>query len=148
MEITVKKLTVNDLNEFSSLIHIYAEAFEVENFVLPSAHYLQSLLKKEYMFFLTACNENQVIGGLTAYILSSVYEAKTEVYIFDIAVKPEFQQKGIGTKLLSELKVYCKAAGHKNIFVQADFEDTHALNFYRKTGGSEADVRHFNYDLL
>jgi aminoglycoside 3-N-acetyltransferase I len=148
MEISFKKLSATDSGDLTELIRVYAAAFEMGDIELPSSAYLETLLNKEHLIFLTAKHENKVIGGLTAYILFSVYEEKTEVYIYDIGITPEYQRKGIGQKLLSELKTYCKATGHKNIFVQADAEDTHALDFYRKTGGREADVRHFNYEKL
>jgi aminoglycoside 3-N-acetyltransferase I len=148
MEISFKKLSATDSGDLTELIGVYTTAFEMDDFELPSLAYLETLLNKENLLFLTVSHENKIIGGLTAYILFSVYEEKTEVYIYEIGIKPEYQRKGIGQKLLSELIIYCKAAGHKNIFVQADVEDTHALDFYRKTGGREADVRHFNYEKI
>lgn len=148
MEILFKKLSTTDVADLNQLIHVYAAAFEMGDIELPSSEYLETLLKKEHLIFLTVIFENKVIGGLTAYILFSVYEEKTEIYIYDIGIAPEYQRQGIGAKLLDKLKDYCKAAGHKNIFVQADVEDTHALDFYRKTGGREADVRHFNYEEI
>ncbi len=46
-----------------------------------------------------------------------------------------------------ELKQYCRSLGAEEVFVQADQEDTQAVNFYRATGGAPMQVIQFNYPL-
>ncbi|WP_338762970.1 GNAT family N-acetyltransferase [Bernardetia sp. ABR2-2B] len=152
MNITYQKLTNQDLPLLKELIKIFEEVFEMENFVLPNDKYLQSLLENESMIFFVAALENEegevkVLGGLRAYILPSVYYASSEIYLYDLGVTPTFQRQGIGTKLMEKLKGYSKGLGYKELFVQADLEDKHAQDFYKKTGGQAADVIHFSYEL-
>lgn len=144
---TYRKLTHQDLLLLSQLIYLYEKAFEMEDFTLPDADYLQTLLENENMIFYVAISENQVIGGLTAHILPSVYDATSEIYVYDMAVKPSHQRQGIGNQLIEELKKECLRLGYQEIFVQADIEDTHALAFYEATGGESANVVHFSYHL-
>jgi ribosomal protein S18 acetylase RimI-like enzyme len=129
-----------------ALVRLYAEVFETQSFTMPSAGYLQALLEKEHVMFFTALSGGEVVGGLTAYVLPSVYFEKSEIYIYDLAVATEYQRKGIGRQLINALKEYCKEAG-REIFVQADIEDQHAIDFYKATGGRSEDVIHFSYDL-
>jgi ribosomal protein S18 acetylase RimI-like enzyme len=143
------KLTVDDADTLVKQIRLYEEVFEMADFEMPPVDYLQDLLAKEQVFFFVAVlGGAEVIGGLTAYVLPSVYFAASEIYIYDLAVKAEHQRKGIGTRLINELKTYCAPLGHKEIFVQADLEDQHALDFYRATGGSPESVVHFSYALI
>jgi aminoglycoside 3-N-acetyltransferase I len=86
-----------------------------------------------------------IIGGLTAYILPSYYSDSSEVYIYDLAIKKNFQRKGIGKKLLQSLKAYCGQNEYKVLFVQADVTDAYALNFYQSTGGIPQKVIQFSY---
>lgn len=147
MNVRFVKLTENDLNVLLEQVELYAEVFEMTDFKMPSSVYLQTLLEKEHIIFFVAVADEKVIGGLTAFVLPSVYFAAAEVYVYDLAVKAEHQRKGIGTQLIAELKNYCATLGHKEIFVQADREDQHAVDFYRKTGGLPEDVIHFSYAL-
>lgn len=146
-EIKYHKLATTDLKILIQLIRVYEEVFEMENFTLPGTAYLQSLLAKEHMIFFVAVSDGKVVGGLTAHTLPSVYFESDEIYIYDLAVKAEYQRKGIGRTLVAELKHYCKNLGKKEVFVQADLADEHAIDFYRATGGVPENVIHFSYNL-
>lgn len=146
MQIHSRILQPGDENLLSQLIDNYILVFEHEKEVKPSPGYISSLLNKTDMFFMAAILNNQTLaGGLTFHLLSSVYSEKPEVYIYDFGINPNYQRKGIGTKLLNDLKEYCIEKNYGTIFVQAETVDEHALNFYRKNGGEENDVRHFSF---
>lgn len=147
MKIEYKKLEAGDLGYLTQLIKVYEEVFEMEDFTLPAAQYLQSLLEQETIIFYAAIIDKKVVGGLTAYILPSTYYPSSEVYIYDLDVKTEFQRKGIGRQLINSLKEYCARLGLKEVFVQADLEDRHAIDFYQATGGIAESVVHFSYKL-
>lgn len=147
MKIEYKKLEVGDLNRLTELVKVYEKVFEMKDFALPDAAYLQSLLEKESVIFYAAIFGGKVGGGLTAHVLPSTYFPSSEVYIYDLAVETEFQRKGIGRELINSLKNYCAGLRLKEIFVQADLEDEYALDFYRATGGVAESVVHFSYAL-
>ena len=142
-----KKLTDSDLHHLIALIRLYEDVFEMRNFIMPNHDYLQTLLHQESPFFVVALLDDVVIGGLTAHILPSTYFPSSEIYIYDLAVRTEHQRKGIGRELIASLKKYCASLGMKEIFVQADIEDQHALDFYNATGGAAERVIHFSYSL-
>lgn len=147
MKIEYKKLETEDLGHLTKLIKVYEEVFEMENFTLPTAQYLQSLLEKETVIFYVAMIDKKVFGGLTAHVLPSTYFLSSEVYIYDLAVETEFQRKGIGRQLTSSLKEYSASLQLKGVFVQADLEDQHAIDFYQATGGIAESVVPFSYEL-
>lgn len=144
MNLEYHKLTETDIAGLIELIKLYEDIFE-EAFSMPSREYLQNLLKKEHVIFYTARAGNDVVGGLTAYVLPSVYFPASEVYIYDLAVKREHQRKGIGRQLIHELRTYCKRLGYREIFVQAHMEDQHALDFYQATGAEAESIMHYVY---
>ena len=147
MKIEYNRLETGDLKRLTELIRVYEDVFEMENFILPDARYLQSLLEKETVIFYAALIDEKVVGGLTAHVLPSTYFPSSEVYIYDLAVLTEFQRKGIGRRLIESLKEYCANLGMKEVFVQADLVDQHALDFYQATGGIAESVVHFSYAL-
>lgn len=58
---------------------------------------------------------------------------------------PAHQRKGVGRRLVEELRRLAAAAGVQVIFVPADNEDTHALDFYQALGGTAAPVTFFTF---
>lgn len=147
MSIIYKKLGNQDIDHLNGLIKLYDDVFEMSDHTVLSSGYLQNLLLNESIIFFTAILDNLVIGGLTAHILPSTYFQSSEVYIYDLAVKTQYQREGIGRKLIETLKEYCITLGMKEIFVQADLEDQHAIDFYKAIGGRAESVVHFSYDL-
>ena len=86
------------------------------------------------------------MGGLTAYELPLYYSEYSEIFIYDVAIKPDFQRKRFGTMLLSALKQYCRDNGIKEFFVEASEEDKYAVHFYQSAGGTAEKVIQFNFE--
>jgi len=144
MSIEIKHLTNENLSEFTSLIHLFNEVFEEESRMGSEANSF-SLLNNKFFIALVAVTENQVVAGLTAYELPMYYADSSEIFLYDMAVKPEFQRMGIGKGLLQWLKEYCVGKGIKEFFVMAHEEDEHAIEFYHTTGGRSEKVVNFVY---
>ncbi|EPG72687.1 acetyltransferase (GNAT) domain protein [Leptospira fainei serovar Hurstbridge str. BUT 6] len=145
--IRVEKLTDQDVDKFIELIRVFETVFEMKNFKLPDKSHLRHLLKDENFFVFVALFEEKVMGGLTAYTLNQYYSRLPLVYIYDLAILTEFQRQGIGKLLISKTTDYCKEIGMEEVFVQADLEDTYAVDFYRSTGAIAENVIHFYYPL-
>ncbi len=145
MNITIKQLTPSHLNEFRQMLGLFEEVFEMKDLRMPGEGHLKKILRGKNFVVFMALHENVVVGGLTVYILPSYYSESSEVYIYDLAVKADFQRKSVGKKLLLALTAYCGENNYKAFFVQADEADTHALEFYSATGGLPEKVVHFNY---
>ena len=146
-KLVVKKLSEQDLLVFQKLIQLFHEVFEMKNDLTGNGSHFKKLLWKRSFIAYAAIYENEVVGGLTAYELPMYYSGDSEVYIYDIAVKPEFQRAGVGRQMLFSLQEYCRQNGIKELFVEAHEEDKHAVYFYHSTGGKAEKVVHFNYQL-
>lgn len=147
MDTLIKHLGKNDLLFAKQLFSLFQTVFEMKKTSELSDPYLIYLLEKSEFIMLSALNEDKVVGGLTAYQLPMYYSEGSEMFIYDIAVHPEFQRTGIGKKLVAALKKYCHEKGIKEFFVAANEEDEHALDFYRATGGKQEKVVHFTYKV-
>lgn len=147
MPVEIKKLGHYDLNYFKDLIRVFEDVFEMEKFTIPDDDYLQQLLEKDSFLVFVALSEDKVVGGLTAYILPQYYSVRPLVYIYDLAVKTNYQRQGIGSILIDGITNYCRETGMEEVFVQADEEDGYALEFYHSTGATAEKVVHFYYLL-
>ena len=142
----IRHLTPKDLAAFKSLVRLFKLVFEDPEPALGSDANLQSLLDNTTFIALAAFSGDEVVGGLTGYELPLYYSDSSEIFIYDLAVKPEFQRLGIGRGLIDKLKEYCRQHGIALFFVMADEEDTHAVEFYHSTGGKSEKVVNFVYE--
>lgn len=148
MDVKIQILTNKDTDCFSELIKVFEKAFEWENFSLPSNTHLQRLLNNERFLVFVAKTNHNLVGGLTVHVLDRYDSEKPSAYIYDIAVSPIYQRKGIGTLLIATLNDYCQKNGFSEVYVQAESDDHHAVNFYRKTPNtSELQATHFTYSF-
>jgi len=144
-ECQIKRLGSHDVIIFQKLIRLFREVFGMEDSGEAEESYLLALLQKPGFIALCAIVENEIAGGLTAYELPLYYSGGSEIFIYDIAIKPAFQRKGFGRKLLVNLEEYSRQSGIKVMFVAANEEDADAMDFYHSTGGKAEKVVHFNY---
>ena len=71
----------------------------------------------------------------------------SELYIYDIAVKTDLHNRGIGKELISYLKEYSIKNEIEAIFVQAYSEEEQAVRFYESTLGDGIKVDHFTFEV-
>jgi len=146
-DLVVSRLRSSELdrNHAHALFAVMADAFEESRPELGDA-YVDRLLAREDMWIVVARSGDTVVGGLTAHVLPMTRSESTELFIYDVAVHPDQQRKGVGRALIAFLRDAGRAAGHGALFVPADNEDTHALDFYRAVGGDGAPVTIFTFD--
>lgn len=126
------------------LFTLMAEVFEEPRDELPDA-YLDSLLNRRDFWAAAALSGESVVGGITAHTLPMTRSAKSELFVYDIAVHAAHQRRGVGRLLLEQLRAAATAVGISEAFVAADNEDQHALDFYRALGGTGAAVTIFSF---
>lgn len=142
MALAITRLTAPDLARARELFLLLASIFETESTPLPDS-WLVPLLARDDFWVLAATLDGQLVGGLTAYTLPLTRLPQSELFLYDIAVLPAYQRRGIGRQLVTELRAQAATAGISLLWVPADNEDTHALDFYRSLGASAAPVTIF-----
>lgn len=147
-EIKLRVLEKGDIDGFIGLISVFEAAFEMENFQHPKREHLEKVLEKEGFVAIVAATADEVIGGLTLYLLDQYYSPSPLGYLYDLAVLPNYQRKGIGKALLAFVQDYCRTMGCWEVYVQAERSDVEALAFYKKSGpNEEGEFHQFSYFL-
>ena len=123
---------------------LLSSVFEEHNEPLSDG-YISTLLARADFWAIAAVHDNHVVGGITAHTLPMTSTEDAELFVYDLAVKREHQRQGIGRQLVHELRALAAAAGVGVVFVPADGDDTHAVEFYRAIGGTESSVKFFTF---
>ena len=144
MDMRSKRLKPGDRNFARKLFATMAEIFGEHCEKLSDA-YIDCLLAREEFWAIAAFVDDQIIGGITAYTLPMTRTASSEVFIYDIAVRSDHQRMGVGRHLMTELREAAAASGIRVLFVPAENDDAHALDFYRALGGTPSLVTLFTF---
>jgi aminoglycoside 3-N-acetyltransferase I len=144
--VDVRELAAHDLDLMDGLLTLLGKAFndaDTYDGKRPSRSYLTKLLGSDSFIALAAVKAGSVVGGIAAYELKKFEQERSEIYIYDLAVREEHRRQGIATALVGELKVIARRRGAYVIYVQADYIDPPAIALYTKLGTRE-DVLHFD----
>jgi aminoglycoside 3-N-acetyltransferase I len=145
----ILQLGPGNLQLFRALNALFGEAFddaETYGAQPPNDAYLEALLGKQHVIALVARVAGEVIGGLVAYQLDKFERARSEIYIYDLAVAEAHRRQGAATALISKLRDIATLRGVWVIYVQADYGDEPAIALYEQLGTRE-DVMHFDIEV-
>ena len=146
MSIRIVRLASADVELARRTFSLMAAVFDEPAGAPLGRAYLEPLLARRDFWALSALDDDEVVGGLTAHALPMTRNEATELFIYDLAVLQAKQRRGIGRQLVEHLRREGAAAGIDVAFVPADDDDTHALDFYRAIGGSPAAVTIFTFE--
>ena len=109
---------------------------ETECFSHPwSKQSLEEELNNETSLFLVAKEENEVIGYIGMSIVID------EGYIFNVAVRESYRNKGVATSLINELVTYGKKNNFSFITLEVRESNLPAISLYSKFGFIKAGER-------
>jgi len=143
---STRALDASDVVELRSMLALFGAAFDDRKTYLsaqPDDDYLRRLLASDTFVAVAAFDGMALIGGIAAYVLPKFEQARSEIYIYDLAVHEQHRRKGVATSLITKLKRLAAERGAYVIYVQADYGDDAATALYAKLGTRE-DVMHFD----
>lgn len=150
MTATVRRLGPADIEAARDLNALYADAFDDADTYrrdMPDDAWLARQLNKDATILLVAEIDGTIVGGLTAYELAKLEAARSEIYLYDLAVAEAHRRRGVATTLIEELQHIAANIGAWAVFVQADYVDPPAIALYTKLGLRE-EVLHFDLPPL
>jgi aminoglycoside 3-N-acetyltransferase I len=142
----VRVLGQKDAPSLRAMLAMFGHAFgEVATYTTrqPDDEYLERLLSTSTFVAVAAFAGDSVVGGLAAYVLPKFEQARSEIYLYDLAVAERHRRQGVATALIGALRQVAVKRGAYVIFVQADHGDEAAIALYTKLGTRE-DVLHFD----
>lgn len=146
MSVSFHQIGPDEIPLFEGMLDVFAEAFEDPESYLnnrPHEKYSRGLLSRDSFIALVAIKDGDVVGGIAAYQLDKFEQARSEIYIYDLAVSVRHWRQGIAKGMIRDLQQIALVRGTFVIFVQADHGDDPAIALYTKLG-DRAEVLHFD----
>lgn len=146
LAVSIVRLGTADLAQMRTLNALFGRVFDDPASYAsapPEDAYLARVLAKDTVVALVALDGEEIVGGLVAYELDKLEQARSEIYIYDLAVAESHRRQGIATALIGRLGEVAAERGAWVIYVQADYGDEPAIALYTKLGTRE-DVMHFD----
>jgi len=146
MDFSVRKVVPDEIGLAKQLFRFFQEDDGISQPLIPADEYLRELLLKTDFHVLVALHNDNLVGGLTGYELPMYKRQIREMFLYEIAVKPAFRQKGIARALIEHLKQICKEKGIEEMYVGTSTPNKAAMALYSSTGGErEPDIAWFVY---
>lgn len=128
---------------------VFSEVFEEpHNYsdLKPDDAYCESWLANRANVAILAQSGGEPVGALGGYILAKFEQARSEGFIYDLAVAEGHRRRGVATQLIGEMRRIARECGAWTVFVQADVnpEDEPARALYRKLAHEEITALHFD----
>ena len=143
---TPRVLKPGDTGALRSMLALFGDAFDERDTYCtrqPDDGYLERLLSGGQFIAIAAFDGPAVVGGLAGYVLPKFEQARSEFYIYDLAVAQHCRRQGVATAMIRTLQAVAAERGIYVVFVQADHGDDAAIALYTKLGTRE-DVLHFD----
>jgi ribosomal protein S18 acetylase RimI-like enzyme len=77
---------------------------------------------------------NRYVGFSTCFFITSTFKAKPYLYIHDLFVAENNENKGLGTQLLNALVGYARRAGCCKVTLEVRSDNDRAMHVYKKLG--------------
>ena len=143
--VKIERLGAGDLGAMKAANRLFSKVFAEEGYhgPPPGDDHLRKLLSDGKFIAMVAWFDGEMVGALAGYELVKFEAERSEIYIYDLAVREEHRRRGVATALIEALKPVAREKGAWVIMVQADPPDLPAVALYDKLGARE-EVLHFD----
>lgn len=144
-EVIVERLDYysgQDMEDLGKLMHYLSDKFDGSPI---NHHIIEEIIESPYHDQLVARIEGRIVGAATMSIIMGVGAGK-KGYLNDFVTDPEFQKRGIGSKLWDEMVNWCNEFGVDLEFT-SNPSRAEAHDFYESHGAKVRDTDVFHVDL-
>ncbi|MBL4631869.1 MAG: GNAT family N-acetyltransferase [Paraglaciecola sp.] len=140
MQIDIRQATLKDMTQLSALFDQYRVFYQQQSDLKLAQEFLTTRIEKAESIIFVAETQQQILLGFSQlYPSFSSVSAKRTWQLNDLYVQAEYQNLGIGTQLLNQVKAYAKHTGAKGVFLQTAKTNTGAQKLYQSLGYQAQD---------
>jgi aminoglycoside 3-N-acetyltransferase I len=105
-----------------------------DGYPIPSARYLRRFLSCPENVWIVAFDDGVPVGYLVAYLLDRVDRDQQMMFFYEIGVAESHRRRGVGKRLIGELKSICREADVMKMWVPTGRSNVAATRLYSSTG--------------
>ncbi|MDM9382357.1 GNAT family N-acetyltransferase [Chlorogloeopsis sp. ULAP01] len=140
----IKRLQENDYPLLSSAIQLLIPEVNRVGSIASNAHLMRALADKN-CYFIVCLIDSSPVGYLSAFRFPAIENDVFYVYLYDISVDEKLRNKGLGSRMIAELKKYCKEDGVEHIWVGTSLENEAARKTFENTGAQKVSETYIEY---
>ena len=142
----VKEAVIEDSEKIGEVFDLYRQFYKKEPDKSLSIEYIKDrLANKESTIFFVEENNN-CMGIVQLYVTFDSLELAKKVILYDLFIKSEFRNKGIGTMLMNASKNFAEKNNISGIELSTAISNGTAQHLYESLG-YERDTEYYNYYL-
>jgi ribosomal protein S18 acetylase RimI-like enzyme len=107
-----------------------------DGYPTPSVAYLSTFLSRAENVLIVAIDDGVPVGYIVAYLLDRVDRNRRMMLFYEIGVAPSHRRRGIGKRLIGELKSVCRANDVMKMWVPTGRSNVAATRLYASTGAA------------
>ncbi|MEQ8302309.1 MAG: GNAT family N-acetyltransferase [Cyclobacteriaceae bacterium] len=135
MKTTVKKATIEDLDELGDLFNQYRVFYKKSSDVEAAKNFLKQRMDKgESEIFVTVDEQGRMTAFTQLYPLFSSTRLKRFWLLNDLFVHPEYRRKGYSVLLIEKAKDLCRSTEACGMMLETGKDNLEGNHLYPKTG--------------
>ncbi|MGG5508096.1 MULTISPECIES: GNAT family N-acetyltransferase [unclassified Myroides] len=132
MNYTIKKASVEDLEEVSELFNLYRIFYRQETDLQESTSFIKErLLQGESDIFLVIYDQ-KAVGFVQLYKLFHYIKLQKQWLLSDLFVHPDYRGKGLSVALINRSKQWCEETGACGLMLETEKTNIIGNNLYPK----------------
>jgi ribosomal protein S18 acetylase RimI-like enzyme len=140
----IRRLQENDYTLLASAIQSLIPEDERDGGVASDAH-LRRALRNPSCYFIVCLIDSAPAGYLSAFGFPAIDDDCSQVYLYDIVVAEKHRRKGIGSRMIEELKRHCRMDGADHIWLGTSLENVVAQRTFEGTGARKVSETYIEY---
>lgn len=124
-----RRLDTNDIPMILQMNKDFREGFIDENNI-------SGFLSDTKNVLFTAIMDDRIVGFAYGYVLRRMDAKPDMLYIHEVGVVEEYQRQGIGFRMMTELKNWCRDNNVSKCFLSCYQNNIGANKLYKKLGGN------------
>jgi ribosomal protein S18 acetylase RimI-like enzyme len=107
-----------------------------DGYPTPTSEYLVRFLSRPDNVLIVATMDGVPVGFLLAYLLDRADRDQQMMFLYEIGVAESHRRRGIGTRMITQLKRICSAQNVMKMWVPTGRSNVAATRLYASTGAT------------
>ena len=145
-ELQIKIAQPDDFEKIGEVFNLYRQFYEKESNIEACKNYIhERLINNEAQIFYIE-NEKECMGITQLYMTFDSLELSKKIILYDLYVRSEYRNKGIGRMLMNAAKSFAEKKGVTSIELSTSINNKNAQSLYESLE-YQRDTEFYDYYL-